>query len=90
VDFHNVVGPGLGAWRSSAAGVKSYKFLRQVTNLSAPADYRGAVRFRWLSPRGRLIKVAQRATPVCEQPATLEGQEAPPSTGSGAPATTVG
>jgi len=90
VDFHNINAPGLGAWRSSAPGVKAYKFLRQVTNLSAPASYRGAVRFRWLNARGRLIKVAQRSTPICNQPATPEGETAPPSAGAGAPSTTAG
>jgi hypothetical protein len=89
VDFHNVNAPGLGAWRSSAPGVKAYKFLRQVTNMSAPAAYRGAVRYRWLSPRGRLIRVARRSTPICEEPAPPEG-EAPPSAGAGSPATTAG
>jgi hypothetical protein len=67
--FHTVSAPGLGGWRGSAPGVKVYRYLKQVTNLSAPAFYRGAVRFRWLNARGRLITATELRTPVCEQPA---------------------
>ena len=41
VEFHTVTAPGLGVWRSSDPKVKVYKYLKQVTNLSAPAFYRG-------------------------------------------------
>ena len=54
--FHAVIAPGLGVWRSAAPGVKVFRFLKQVSNLSAPAVYRGAVQFRWLGARGRPIK----------------------------------
>jgi hypothetical protein len=95
--FHTVHAPGLGVWRSSASAVKSYKYLKQVTNLSAPAYYRAAVRFRWLNADGRLIKVLERHTPACYQPAPLAGEGAPesppspstPLTGS-SPSTTTG
>jgi hypothetical protein len=40
-----------------------------VTNLTAPASYRAAVRFRWLNPRGRLIKALELRTATCAQPA---------------------
>ena len=60
--FHTVTAPGLGVWHSSAPGVKVYKSLKQVTNLSAPAVYRGAVRFRWLNAKGRLLKSAELRT----------------------------
>jgi hypothetical protein len=73
--FHAVSAPGLGVWRGSVAGVKVYRYLKQVTNLSAPAFYRAAVRFRWLSARGRLMKSAELRTATCEQPA-------PPPTGT--------
>jgi hypothetical protein len=78
--FHAVSAPGLGVWRTAAPGVKVYRYLKQVTNLSAPAFYRGAVRFRWLTSRGHLLKALELRTPHCEQPA------APPS-GEGAPGT---
>jgi hypothetical protein len=71
--FHTLSAPGLGVWRSSDPKVKVYKYLKQVTNLSAPAVYRGLVRFRWLNARGHVIKHAERLTARCTQPA------APPS-----------
>jgi hypothetical protein len=67
--FHTVSAPGLGVWRGSAPGVKVYKYLKQVTNLSAPAFYRGAVRFRWLNSHGRLMKAVELRTTRCQQPA---------------------
>jgi len=66
--FHAVTAPGLGTWRVSDPGVKDYRYLRQVTNLPAPASYRAVVRFRWLNAKNRLIKVAERKTSRCEQP----------------------
>ena len=56
-------------WRGSDPGVKAYKYLKQVTNLSAPAFYRAVVRFRWLNARGHLIRRAERHTARCVQPA---------------------
>jgi hypothetical protein len=71
--FHTLSAPGLGVWRSSDPKVKVYKYLKQVTNLSAPAVYRGLVRFRWLNAKGHVIKHTERLTARCAQPA------APPS-----------
>ncbi len=68
VRFHAVTGLGSGAWLSSAAGVKTYRYLRQVTNLTAPAFYRGDVRFRWLNSRGHVMRSGDLLTPVCQQP----------------------
>ena len=67
--FHTVVASGLGVWRFASSGVKVYKYLKQVTNLSAPAYYRAAVRFRWLNSKGKLIKALELRTPRCLQPA---------------------
>ena len=67
--FHTISAPGLGVWRGSDAGVKIYKYLKQVTNLSSPALYRAVVRFRWLNARGRLTRHTVRLTPSCAQPA---------------------
>jgi hypothetical protein len=69
VAFHTVAAPGLGVWRDSDPKVKIYKYLKQVTNLSAPADYRALVRFRWMGAKGRVIKRAERVTPRCDEPA---------------------
>jgi hypothetical protein len=74
--YRLVSAPGLGGWRASAAGVKTYTYIKQVTDLAAPAFYRGAVRFRWLSAKGHVIKAEEMRTPRCEQPA-------PESTGTG-------
>ncbi len=66
--FHTVSAPGLGVWRGSDPGVKIYKYVRQVTNLSSPAIYRALVRFHWLDGEGHVIRRAERRTPKCEQP----------------------
>jgi len=47
VSYHTLSAPGLGVWRAAAAGVKVYRYLKQVTNLAGPAYYRGVVHFRW-------------------------------------------
>ena len=67
-EFHTVTASGLGVWRSSDPKVKVYKYLKQVTNVSAPAVYRGFVRFRWLNAKGHAIKRAERLTSRCVQP----------------------
>lgn len=72
-DFHTVVAPGLGAWQRSEPGVKIYKYVKQITNLAAPAAYRAVVRFRWLGEKGRVLKRAELHTQKCVQP-TLSAQ----------------
>jgi len=69
IAFHAVTSPGLGVWRIAAPGVKTYKYLKEVTNLAAPAFYRADVRFRWLNAKGRVIRAAELKTPRCQQPA---------------------
>ena len=64
-----VAAPGLGVWRASDPGVGVYKYVKQVTNLSAPADYRGLVSFRWQGAHGHMIKRDERRTRRCSQPA---------------------
>jgi hypothetical protein len=76
VGFHVVNSP---AWRFSDAKIKIYKYLKQVTNLSSPFEYRALVRFRWLGAKGHLIKHAQLLTAPCVQPAA-------PATAPSAPA----
>jgi hypothetical protein len=72
-EFHTLVAPGFGIWRTSEPGVKIYKYVKQVTNLTAPAAYRAIVRFRWIGERGHVLKRAELHTPRCVQP-TLRGQ----------------
>ena len=52
--------PPASACGGAAPGVKVYTYFKQVTNLSAPAIYRGAVRFRWLSAKGHILKMVSR------------------------------
>jgi hypothetical protein len=69
MDFHTLVAPGLGVWQRSEPGVKIYKYVKQVTNLAAPAAYRAVVRFRWLGDKSRVLKRAELHTQRCLQPA---------------------
>jgi hypothetical protein len=69
--FHTIVAPGLGMWRYSEAGVKVYKYVKQLTNLTAPAAFRVQVSYRWLDEHGRVIKHAQRRSPACQQPVDI-------------------
>ena len=70
MSYHVVAAPGLGVWRSSDPGVGVYKYVKQVTNLSAPADYKGLVSFRWQGAHGHTIKRDERRTRRCSQPAS--------------------
>jgi len=67
--FHAVTYPGLGLWLRASSGVRTYKNLDKVTDLSAPAVYRAAVHFRWLNAKGRLIRSLELRTGRCEEPA---------------------
>jgi hypothetical protein len=78
--YHRVAAPGLGVWRGAAPGVKTYRYRKQVTNLAAPASYRGLVRFRWLNARGRLIASSELRTHACSQ--TPLSPPPPPAGGS--------
>jgi hypothetical protein len=89
--FHAVTAPGLGVWRSADPKVKVYKYLKQVTNLSSPASYRGFVQFRWIGDKGHVIKRGERMTTRCLQPAlpsepseTPEPNTTPAGSGAGA------
>lgn len=65
--FRRISAPGLGVWRAATGGVKVYRYIKQVTDLAAPAVYRAAIRFRWLNSRGRLIRSIERHTASCLQ-----------------------
>lgn len=82
-EFHTILAPGFGVWRASEPGVKIYKYVKQVTNLTAPAAYRAVVRFRWLGERGHVLKRAELHTLRCVQP-TLSGQVTQPPSPTGA------
>jgi hypothetical protein len=74
--FHAVTYPGLGQWLRSSPGVKTFRNLSKVTDLSAPASYRGGVHFRWLGARGRLLRTLYLRSPRCQQPAAAPQREA--------------
>jgi hypothetical protein len=77
--YSPVAAPGLGVWRRSETGVKIYRYVKQITNLAAPAVYRAVVRFRWLGEKGRVIKRAEARTARCFQP-LLTLPTSPPQT----------
>jgi len=80
LEFRTVAAKALGVWHSSAPGVKVFTHIQQVTNLSAPAVYRGIVRFRWVNADGHVIKAEELRTARCEQPAPTTTTGASPST----------
>jgi hypothetical protein len=91
LQYRTVADPALGVWRGSAAGVKVFTHIQQVSNLSAPAVYRGVLHFRWVNAKGRAIKAEEQATAVCEQPAPPSSSSSGASTaGAGAAAGATG
>ncbi len=81
LEYHTISAPGLGVWRAADPKVKVYKYLKQVTNLSAPASYRALVRFRWINSKGHVVRRVDRLTTRCLQPA-------PPAEATTQPTTT--
>lgn len=90
--YRMVTAPALGVWHGSTPGVKVFTHIQQVTDLSAPAFYRGVVRFRWANAKGRTIKDEELRTARCEQPAPPSTTEASPpaTTPTASPGTTAG
>ncbi len=76
--YHPVLAPGVGVWRTADTGVRSYRHLEQVTNLSAPAAYRALITFRWQGPHGRVLRHDERRTQHCWQPAPAPPAPASP------------
>lgn len=58
-------------WKASEPGVKIYKYVKQVTSLSAPAVYRLDVKFRWVGDKGKVVKRAELRSSRCFQPALM-------------------
>jgi hypothetical protein len=65
--FQVAAAPGLGVWRASEPGVKIYKYIKQVTNLTAPATYRALISFRWTNAKGRMVREESLHTQACRQ-----------------------
>jgi len=76
--YHPVLAPGVGVWRTADPGVKSYRHLEQVTNLSAPAFYRALITFRWTGSHGRVLRHDELRTPRCVQPPPVPAAPASP------------
>jgi hypothetical protein len=72
--FMAVRGRGLGVWvhpQDPTLGQRPgdlWKFDQKVTDLSAPADYRFRVRFRWLDSDRRPLASAVELGPQCREP----------------------
>ena len=67
--YRAVDAPGLGTWIKSEPGVnRAFIWTKQVANLTAPADYRARVTFRWYDAGGRVIEQTWRRTKLCTQP----------------------
>ena len=86
--FHTLTADGLGTWQRSEVGVKIYKYVRQVTDLPAPASFRALVAYRWLNEKDRVIRTDERRTPICRQPEDRSKEPATPAPGS-TPGTTT-
>ncbi len=76
--YRPVLAPGVGVWRTADPGVRSYRHLEQVTNLSAPAYYRALITFRWSGAHGRVLRRDELRTPRCMQPAPAPAAPASP------------
>jgi uncharacterized protein (DUF58 family) len=82
-EFHTLMAPGFGVWRTSEPDVKIYKYVKQVTNLEASAAYRAIVRFRWIGERGHVLKRDELHTPRCIQPTLpVQVRQTPPAPGA--------
>lgn len=82
-EFHTLAAPGFGVWRTSEPGVEIYKYVKQITNLDAPAAYRVTVRFRWTDERGHVLKRDELHSSRCIQP-SMSRQVVQASTSAGA------
>ncbi len=72
--FHTLAAAGPATWQRSEVGLKIYRYVRQVTDLPAPAAFRALVQYRWLDERGHVLRTISRRTPICRQPAaTMPG-----------------
>ena len=75
--FHTLTAAGPGTWQRSEVGLKIYKYVRQVTDLPAPADFRAIVQYRWLDDRGHVLRTTARRTPICHEPGESPRRNAP-------------
>ena len=64
-----VVGiPSFDRWEQSQPSRPGFVVTKKVKGLALGGTYRAVVRFRWLDPKGVVVKTARRVTAVCAQP----------------------
>jgi hypothetical protein len=66
--WRRVAAPGLDQWLTSEPSVSRYSYSKTVLNLSAPAEYRMVVRFRWLDAEGEALRRSRATSRICRQP----------------------
>lgn len=59
--------PGFGAYTTATPAPRRYVFDKRIEGLSAPAEYRMVVRFRWLGAEDEKLETARRTSGVCGQ-----------------------
>jgi hypothetical protein len=65
--FRALKAPGLGRWRKSKPGVRTFAYRQAVRGLEAGSLYRAEVDFRWYDAGGNLLLTAGRRSPACRQ-----------------------
>ena len=60
--------PRFGVWERSKPNVAGFVFDKRVAALVAPAAYRVRVQYRWLAADDRVVRHAERLSPVCDEP----------------------
>jgi CARDB len=63
----SVRAPGLGKWRWSKPGVRSFRYRQAFENLLENATYRVRVSFRWYAADGTRVARAKRTSAPCRQ-----------------------
>jgi hypothetical protein len=66
--FARIPLPKWGQWEhTERRGIAGFIFTKRVEQLSAPASYRAAVRFRWLDAVGNVLRTARRVSASCHE-----------------------
>jgi hypothetical protein len=65
--WQRVRAPRFGRWDRSRTGVAGFVYTKDVHGLSAPGEYRAAVRLRWYAQDGT-TRTVRRITRTCRQP----------------------
>jgi hypothetical protein len=63
--YVSVSAPGFGVWQVSNPGINVFTANENVIDLPAPGAFRAKVRYRWIGPRGHVIRRDVLVTPAC-------------------------